>query len=189
MSEDRSPSACRCGYLDTGDNTFFAHTMTCPHLAGATWTYRHNRVLHALDTSIRRFGILTSVEPTFYVYADGSRKRPDLTVFATESIVTDLTISVDMDGALKAKQEKHSAAAVARGHMFIPIAMGIFGEIHQSVYLFLCRVFRRLPKALRRLAILQTQRAMSEAWLEGSIAMLHGVTRPLAEGDYNLDGH
>jgi hypothetical protein len=188
MSEERSPSACRCGFVDAGDHAFFAHTMTCCHLSGATWTYRHNRVLHALDTSIRRFGFLTSVEPTFYVYADGSKKRPDLTVFANESIVTDLTISVDMDNALKEKLEKHNAAAMSRGHIFLPIAMGIFGQLHPSVYQFLSRIFRRLPKASKRLAILQTMRSMSEAWLEGSIAMFQGVNRAPNENDFQLDG-
>ena len=163
-------------FRDTGTGLFLQHVLTCSHVRGANRTFRHNNVLAALHHSIDRFGILTAVEPRFYEYADGHKKRPDLTCFVGGgAVVTDLVISEDPDRALLDKLEKHDAAALALGHKFLPIAMSIFGEFHPSVDEFLRKVFVDLPYKTRRLAVLQTRRVMSEAWLTGTAAMVRGV--------------
>lgn len=176
LADPPSSVPCWCGEKDSSNGLFLEHVLTCGRVRGANRTFRHNNVLAALHHSVERFGLLTSVEPRFYEYADGHKKRPDLTCFVGGgAVVTDLVISEDPDSALKDKLAKHDAAALALGHKFIPIAMSIFGEFHPSVDDFLRKVFVDLPYKTRRLAILQTKRVMSEAWLTGTAAMVRGV--------------
>ena len=176
LVEPPSPAPCWCGHADTGNGTFPEHVLCCSRLQGATRVYRHNVILGVLTNAIARFGILAVAEPRFYQYEDGSKKRPDLTCFVGDQfVVTDLVVSHDPEEALKEKQDKHDAAAAALGHKFVPIAISIFGQLHPSVDEFLRRVFADLPYKTRWLAILQTKRLMSEAWLCGTAAMLRGV--------------
>jgi hypothetical protein len=121
---------------------------------------------------------MSVVEPRFYEYEDGTHKRPDITVFSSGvPVATDFVISNDCDEAVRKKVEKHAAAAEARGHEFMPTSMSIWGSFHPSVDKFLRRTFRHFNPRLRWLAILQTKRVMSEAWLAGSAAMLHNVEK------------
>ena len=172
LADSHPDSACFCSETNQRDGLFLEHVLTCSHLRGFTRTHRHNLVLVALDHNIRRFGLLTSLEPTFYAYPDGSAKRPDLTVFTSPPIATDLCITTDPAAALAAKSEKHSAAVFAQGHAFIPIALSVFGELHQSVDEFLRHVFQELPPSTKRLAILETKRALSESWATATASML-----------------
>jgi hypothetical protein len=166
---------CPCGVVDRSDGTYLQHVLTCNRPKGSTRTHRHDLILVALDFQIKRFGIFTVTEPRFYEYDDGSRKRPDQTCFVQPPICTDLVISVDPDAAIEEKKMKHEAAVAQRGHIFMPIAMSIFGEFHPSVDGYLRKVFHELPAPTRRLAILQTKRSMSEAWLAGSCEIFNGV--------------
>jgi len=177
---DTFSGPCHCGVGDAKDGLFLEHVLTCSKLRGANRTFRHNAVLAALDHSLRRFGLLTSVEPTFYIYADGSRKRPDLTCFVSPPVATDLTVTIDPTAALAEKVHKHSAAAFGRSHEFLPFAVGIFGELHQSLDAFLLRCFAGLLPSTRRLAILQSKRAVSEAWLTGTAAMIRSLSSPVS---------
>jgi hypothetical protein len=178
LVEPVSPAPCFCGRVDPGDGTFQEHVLTCSHIRGATRTYRHNLVLAAMHNSLQRFGLMSVVEPRFYEYDDGKRKRPDLTVFKDGlAVTTDLVISHDPDAAVKYKIEKHAEAAAHRGHLFIPTAMSIFGSFHPCVHNFLRKAFAHLTPQLRWLATLQTMRVMSEAWLAGTTAMLSGIVR------------
>jgi hypothetical protein len=178
LAEPISTAKCYCGKEDPGDGSFTEHVLTCASLRGATRVYRHNLVVAALHNSFGRFGIISKVEPRFYEYEDGTHKRPDITVFCPGVMVaTDFVISNDCDEAVKKKTEKHAAAAQARGHEFMPTSMSIWGSFHPSVDKFLRRTFKHFNPGLRWLAILQTKRVMSEAWLAGSIAMLHNVEK------------
>jgi hypothetical protein len=148
-------------------------------------------VLAALQNSLRRFGLMTVVEPRFYEYEDGTLKRPDLTVFRDgNAIATDVVISQDTDDAVKKKIEKHAQAAAHRGHEFVPVSMSIWGTFHPCTRNFLRHAFEPLNPQLRRLAILQTMRVMSEAWLAGSMAMINGTTKQTFDvllGELNED--
>ena len=81
-----------------------------------------------------------------------------------------------MEAALEGKLKKHRAAVNTFGDIFIPTAMGIYGEFHASVYGFLRKAFAHLHGHLKTLAIVQTKRSMSEAWLIGTMAMVNGFT-------------
>jgi hypothetical protein len=187
LAEPRSPMPCYCGTIDQGDLTFSEHLLTCSSVRGATRVYRHNLVLAALHNSLQRFGIMTVVEPRFYEYDDGRANRPDLTVFRDDCpLTTDLVISIDPAQAIKGKLDKHENAVNQRGHLFKPISMDIWGAFHPSVYAFLRQAFASLPPALKKLAILQTQRVMSEAWLIGTAAMLHGTVKSSARRLLNI---
>jgi len=175
LCDTRSVEPCFCGEYDRGDGLFLIHVLSCSHVRGAGRTYRHNSILAVMDHYIRRMGVLTAVEPTFYVYDDGSKKRPDLTAFVAHPVATDLVVSVDPESALEEKLEKHGAAVYARGHAFIPCAMSAFGELHPSVDKFLSLTFAGLTPPTRVRAILLTKRAMSEAWLLSSAAIIRGV--------------
>ena len=84
-----------------------------------------------------------------------------------------------MEKALEAKVAKHKAAVSRLGHEFIPIGISVFGEFHGTVDKFLRRVLYHLPESTKSLAILQTKRAMSEAWMIGTIAMMQATTREI----------
>jgi hypothetical protein len=130
---------------------------------------------------------MSILEPSGYDYSDGTAKRPDITVFVDGApITTDLVISVDPCEAIKAKKEKHEAAVNKKGHVFVPIAMDIWGNFHPSVYAFLRKALWALRPPLRKLAILQTMRAMSEAWLAGTAAMIHGTVNQAAKQTLNI---
>ncbi len=137
---------------------------------------RHNIVLGALDYSLRRFGVVTAVEPTSYFYDDGTAKRPDITCLGSPPIATDLVISVDVPTALAGKMTKHRCAVERLGHEFVPIGISIFGEL-ADFDKFLLKAFASLDKSTRRLAILQTKRAVSEAWMMGTVAMIQAVAQ------------
>lgn len=179
LVDTRSTEPCYCGRVDDGiDKSFLEHILVCDKIRGATRVFRHNNVLSAMEHHLRAYGAFVTLEPRFYSYADGSRKRPDITVHNTQPpISTDLVISVDMTSAIEQKNVKHKAAINDMGHAFVPIAMSIWGEHHASVDAFLKRAFRALPKNTMYLAILKTKRAMSEAWLVGTIAMIRGVVQ------------
>ena len=98
-------------------------------------------------------------------------------------VCTDLVVSVEPEPALAEKLEKHRGAVNAFGHEFVPIAMSIFGEFHSSVDVFLRKAFAHLSGRFKTLAILQTKRSMSEAWLVGTAAMLTGVRDRRFNGD------
>ena len=188
IAEDHALSPCWCGASDKSDGLFAEHILTCSKVRGATLTYRHNVILSALNHALMRFGLLASVEPRFYEHPDGSAKRPDLTLFVQPPIAIDLTVSIDPDTAYKAKCEKHSAAVSARGHRFMPVVMSTYGEFHSSVDSFLRLAFDHLPIRTRHLAILQTKRAMSEAWLMGTAAVLRGtILRHLLREEHHLE--
>ena len=145
-------------------------------------------VLASLFSALQRFGLMCVVEPAWYVYDDGSSKRPDLTVFKGDTaIVTDLVISCDPENALKEKIEKHSEAVRDKNHVFVPIAMDIWGNVHDSVFTFLRKCFDGLPKELARLATLQTVRGLTEAWLSGSAAMLNGLSKARSASDVDVE--
>jgi hypothetical protein len=175
-AEPLSLHPCYCGITDKGDGLFLEHILTCSRVRGAGRVYRHNNILVALDTFIRRMGLQTALEPTFYDYADGSAKRPDLVVYSGTPVCTDLTITIDPEKAVAEKLLKHGTAVEGRAHTFVPAAMSIYGELHASCDKFLRHAFNGQPKETRWLAVLQTKRAMSEAWLVGTAALLRSVT-------------
>jgi ribonuclease HI len=185
LADSRSLEPCFCGTPDPGDGTFLEHMLTCSKVCGATRVFRHNCILNALDHWLRAYAVFTTIEPRFYSYADGSRKRPDLTCFSHQPPVSsDFVCSTNVDDALKDKFDKHGAAVHDLGHMFVPIAMSIWGLHHRSTDAFLklslCNLFPRT----RTLAGLKIKRAMSEAWLIGSAAMIRGVVqRDLARAE------
>ena len=166
---------CLCGFVDSGDGRFLQHALTCSRPRGSTRTHRHNLMLIALDYQIKRFGVFTALEPRFYEYAEGKDFRPDLTCFTQPPVCTDLVVSADPEAALEAKIAKHASAVEQRGHVFIPIAVNIFGQLHHSVDVFLRKVLADLPPSTRKLAILQTKRAIAEAWLTGSAEIISGI--------------
>lgn len=176
LADDIITTPCDCGQRDTGDGSFATHVLTCSRLKGATRTLRHNIIMCALAHNLRRFGCLISIEPTFYAYADGTKKRPDISVLGAPGVCTDLVVSVDPTSALQEKVAKHREAIHTFGHDFIPIAISIWGELDKSVDSFLSKAYSHLSGRLHILAILQTKRSMSEAWLIGTCAMLTGVS-------------
>jgi len=178
-ADPRAYEPCFCGTPDAGDGNFIQHILVCDRVCGATRVYRHNCILTALEHHLRLYGCFCSLEPRFYSYADGSKKRPDLTVHTTvpQPLSTDIVVSINMDEALKGKKEKHAAAVHDAGHAFMPIAMSIWGEHHASTDEFLQRALHHMPPKTKTLAIQRTKRAMSEGWLIGTAAMIRGVVQ------------
>jgi hypothetical protein len=175
LSDDLITVPCDCGLRDTGDGQFVEHVLTCSKVRGANRTVRHNLVVSALAHNLRRFGCLIHLEPRFYTYSDGSKKRPDISVLGSPGVCTDVVISIDPATTLQEKREKHGEAVQSFGHEFIPTALSIWGEQDKSIDSFLSKAFEHLSGRLHILAILQTKRSMSEAWLIGTSAMLTGI--------------
>jgi hypothetical protein len=187
LVETRSPAPCRCGEPDRLDGSFAQHLLTCSRVCGSTRVYRHNLVLCALYNNLLRFGLMAVLEPSGYEYEDGAAKRPDLVVYVDGApVTTDLVISIDPENAIKLKKEKHEAAVNRRGHIFTPIAMDIWGLFHPSIYVFLRKALASLQPRLRKLAILQTMRAMSEAWMAGTAAMLNNTANEATRRNFNI---
>jgi hypothetical protein len=174
---ERSLRACHCGEVDDGKGVFLEHVLTCSSVRGSNRTYRHNMVVSALVYNLRRFGGIVSVEPTMYSYDDGSAKRPDITVLGSPSVCTDFTISSNVEAALIGKAKKHGPAVSAASHQFIPTAMDIWGTIHKSVDNFLKNALAHLQPAVLRKAVLETKKAMTEAWIIGSVALYNAVAQ------------
>ena len=65
----------------------------------------------------------------------------------------------------------------------MPFAVSIFGELHPSLDDFLGKCFAGLLPSTRRLAVLQTRRAISEAWLSGTAAMIRSLATPVTIED------
>jgi hypothetical protein len=177
LADTHPPESCFCGEHNKRDGSFLQHVLTCSMVRGANRVYRHNLINVALDHNIRRFGVFTHLEPLLYEYADGSRKRPDLTAFTSPPIATDLVVTISPTDALVDKAAKHGQAVFARGHKFAPIAVGVFGDLHTSVYEFLRQVFAQLMPSTKNLAVKQTMRAMSEAWITGTAAIIRGIRK------------
>jgi hypothetical protein len=178
LADSRALEPCFCGSPDEADGKFLEHMLTCSRVCGATRVFRHNCVLNSLDHWLRAYGVFTTIEPRFYSYADGSRKRPDLTCFSSQPpISSDFVCSANVDDALKDKVDKHGAAVHDMGHQFVPIAMSIWGLHHKSTDGFLRTALCGLFPRTRNLASLKIKRAMSEAWLIGSAAMIRGVVQ------------
>ena len=177
---------CACGYIDAGDNEALGHALTCNRVLAPNATYRHNCILATLAYALQRTGLVIATEPRFYAYDDGHFKRPDLTAFGHPGLATDVTIAIDTAAAAVAKSEKHAAAAANRNHAFIPFVISTWGDMHGSVDQFLREALKGTNTFSRKIAFLETKRAVAEAWAIGTAAVINGaLNRHVADARHN----
>jgi hypothetical protein len=173
---------CLCGRVDAGDSSHLEHIITCSRVLAPNATFRHNTVMAALAYSLQRFSLVVATEPRFYNYEDGTRKRPDITVFGHPGTTTDITIAAEVEAAAAAKTAKHGAAAAGRHHNFIPFVLSIWGSAHGSVDQFLKTVLKEVSPHTRKIAFLEIKRAVAEAWAIGTAGVINGtITRNLSD--------
>ena len=161
-------SRCHCGAAVTVD-----HLLSCTSLRGVTATFRHNLITSSISSFLNTCGCVTSLEPRFYSYSDGSQRRPDITVHVFPvPIVTDVTVVQDTEAAVTAKIDKHGAAATARGHVFIPFVISKWGELHPTCHTFIAKCLAHLDPSTRHILGLKLQKRVADAFVEGSSAIV-----------------
>ena len=172
-------ATCQCGHIAPTQNALASHILVCCSIRGFTAVHRHNKVVAALAARMEAFGLLVSVEPRWFAYEDGSKKRPDITVhIGGQTHTTDVTITDDMDRAMSQKLEKHGKAVNLANSSFTPFVMGIDGTFHSSALKFCSQVSKALPRSTAKLFRLSLLKSASEAWAEGTARLLSSYTTP-----------
>ena len=139
---------CFCGEPLDVNHTASKHILRCGFVNGITWQHRHDGVVAVLQRAVAASGTHAVTNPTFYNYADGSAKKPDITAFFPgDPISVDVTIVTPEASAGAAakkaaaeKKEKHSAAVNDKGHDFIPLAFETWGHSDPSYDIFARRL-------------------------------------------------
>jgi hypothetical protein len=150
---------CDCHTTLTDPLSFMDHSLKCDKMTNFGFKARHDTVVNdALIPVARSYGINCTVEPGFYTYSDGARKRPDITFHTNPKIATDVTIvypssdgvSIAARQAAIEKERKHGDAVRAVGHEFVPFAMEVTGVMDNSAEELIRRLGRGLPPNLRQ---------------------------------------
>ena len=183
---------CSCGF-SLAENT--AHKLSCEHLGGYTEVHRHDDVKDTCSRVLKSWGFSVISEPEFYVYDDGSLKRPDLCVFdGFQSIVTDITIvdpaattaiakgsdrvqGISATQASERKARKHGAAVESADHIFIPVAIEAYGHCDLKVDAFLKRLSQSIVLEMRKVFIAEALDAMACAVQRGNSRILTAACR------------
>jgi hypothetical protein len=132
--------------------TYVEHTLACSQASHYTFTRRHDDVVDALCSTSMMYGISSIKEPNFYLYADGSRKRPDVTWRILPKLTTDVTIRKPKEvlglaakEAAKEKIDYHADAVEQMGHKFIPFAMETYGGFDARAIQLIERLAQERP--------------------------------------------
>jgi hypothetical protein len=141
--------ACFCGSVLPDADTGTQHLLQCSSVTGVTWKDRHDAVCAKIGRALNAAAIRYQREPAFYLYADGSAKRPDFTVyFGERTVAYDVTIVAPEIGAgvaarkaAEGKIEKHAAAVEEHGHEFRPLAFESAGHCDPA-FQDLCKMIR-----------------------------------------------
>ena len=147
---------CGCHKKITTDVSFIEHTLKCPVASKYGFDKRHDGVKRALFNTARRYDIGATDEPSYYVYDDRKKNRPDITFYTHNPTVIDVTIvfpgTLYGDKAAKAAREKikkHRAAVAKFGHHFVPFVLETFGHFDKSCGTVINRLATSLPRYLQ----------------------------------------
>lgn len=132
---EQHPTACPCGHSMPHTLEFLDHIFRCDAASPFTRVHRHNILRDSIIQIANRFGITTTKEPTFFAYADGILRRPDIAFHTARKIATDVTIVLPQfkEGqataeAARLKNQIHHEPCAAIGYEFIPFAVELFGQ-------------------------------------------------------------
>lgn len=162
---------CFCGDPATPE-----HILICNRLLRTTSLHRHDQVKLAISNWATAYGVINTVEPGFYVYDDGSAKRPDITFYIDPvPLTTDLTIVEDMDKAAIEKIKKHDSAVSQASHTFVPFVMSIWGGLHSTSNTVVEKITARLPPSTRKIARMKFFKTVSDTFVEASLSLINNV--------------
>jgi hypothetical protein len=146
--------ACRCEHTFKDEQDLIIHAMNCNH-TGFSTAQRHTMVKRCVARVLNRYNFATTVEPTFYEssYSDSVKHRPDLVVWTSRPVATDITIvqqDKDVPGreacAAAIKKDKLHGKIVANcGHVFSSFVLETRGYEHPSVKNFVQKVSQNRP--------------------------------------------
>lgn len=128
---------CNCGFIYTDSPNTIHHILKCDMSCSVTHTTRHNMVRDAIARTVRAYGIAATTEPTFFVYNDGHKRRPDILIHtAPFTLTTDVSLvdeEVDLTRAEEEKKKQHTNACAKLGSHFVPGVMHTRGTLGKSM--------------------------------------------------------
>ena len=129
---------CHCGKVINTPAEQIDHTLKCDRFTRVSHYTRHNMVRDEFGRVCNLYGLAVTKEPNFYGYIDG-KKRPDMSIHASQTVATDFTIVTPHDdpghASKQADAEKkaaHTNATKALGHAFISAAAESYGLIGEE---------------------------------------------------------
>jgi hypothetical protein len=184
-----APSRLICFCHDQLDANHAAstHILRCGHVNGVTWQHRHDGAVAVIQRAIAASGTHGVVNPSFYNYADGSAKKPDITAFFPgDPISVDVTIVTPEAAAGAAakkaaaeKKEKHSAAVNDKGHDFIPLAFETWGHTDPCYDIFVRRLSNACQPWAAKSIIEEMKLGVAAAIAAGNARIVRGAVERL----------
>jgi hypothetical protein len=162
---------------DTDSIALTEHLLSCPGVKRVGLTFRHNIICAAVGAYFSNKGYLVTHEPRFYelLYDDASLSRPDITIFSSPPVAVDITVCKDPAAADLAKVTKHRTAVQKTGNVFLPLPIGIFGEIGDRPDQILEAVLGIPAKFITGFDKHAMKKTIIDAWITGTAAILRNI--------------
>lgn len=186
-------SHCQCGKPLDGNKQ---HVLSCQKNTTYTSLHRHNEILHALNHTANKYGVMTIVEPRLYFGED--KRRPDITfILGRNHLATDITVvnpccptylphAASTPGhaaftAAEHKEQKHGSNVEALGHRFVPLAIEAFGHFDALTERILSCVTDELPSFLCKHFVKEAYQNMACATQKGNAQIVLNFNHRLVQ--------
>lgn len=128
---------------DLSPSDRFQHVFTCAHCGAIHYQLRHNKVVHAIRTSLSRCGIFVSSSPSVLPpLPNRERGGADLAIVADKLYVLDVAVALPhaVRSRATAKTAKYREYIQRSGHHFVPAVFSTDGEPCSELDAFLKKI-------------------------------------------------